>query len=392
MTQLSIVPVQSRRQQKQFLDLPWQLYEGDPNWIPPLRMSIKELVGFSRHPFHQHNKVQPFLALQDGKPVGRVAAIINQAHIDRYKDRRGFFGFFECVDDQHVANQLFDTVRAWFADRDIVDMRGPANPSLNYECGLLIDGFDTTPFFMMTYNRPYYGGLIEGYGFRKVQDMYAFWGHIDMLRQLDKKLEFIVAESTRRFNIKPRALDSRRFKEEVHTFLDLYNKSLAGTWGFTPLSDGEVDHLAASLKMLIVPELTSIAEVDGKVVGASFALLDYNPRIKKINGRLFPFGFARLLMNKRAIKGIRLISTNVTPEFHKWGLGLVLLHNLVAPALRWGIEEAEFSWVLESNTLSAGSLRRGGAKLTKTYRMYDYGPTPDPQRDLYEGKPRKNFR
>jgi hypothetical protein len=147
-----------------------------------------------------------------------------------------------------------------------------------------------------------------------------------------------------------------------------------------------VKHLAASLKMLIVPELTSIAEADGKVVGASFALLDYNPRIKQINGSLFPFGFIRLLRNKRGIKRLRLISTNVAPEYQKWGLGVVLLHQLVAPVLKWGIEEAEFSWVLESNTLSAGSLRRGGAKLTKTYRMYDYGPTPDPQRSLYEGK------
>jgi len=184
MTQLSIVPVESRRQKKQFLDLPWQLYKGDPNWIPPLRMNVKELVGFSRHPFHDQNEVQPFLALKDGEPVGRVAAIVNRAHIDRYRDRRGFFGFFECVDDQQVADALFDTMRAWFADRDIQDMRGPTNPSLNYECGLLVDGFDTPPFFMMTFNRPYYGKLIEGYGFRKVQDMYAFWGHIDMLRQL----------------------------------------------------------------------------------------------------------------------------------------------------------------------------------------------------------------
>lgn len=386
MKQLNVVPVRTGREKRQFIDLPWSIYQGDPNWIPPLRMNIKELVGYSRHPFHEHNQVQTFLALRDGTPVGRVAAIVNQAHIDRYQDRRGFFGFFECVDDQQVANALFDAARTWLAERNIQDIRGPANPSLNYECGLLIDGFDSQPWFMMTYNRPYYGRLIEEFGFRKVQDLYAFWGHKDMLLSLDKKLQFVVEEATRRFNVKVRPMDGKNFDRDVRSFLNLYNRSLGGTWGFTPMSDGEVKHLSKSLKMLIVPELASVAEVDGKMVGATFGLLNYNPRIKEINGRLFPFGFIKLLRNKRAIKQLRLISTNVVPEYQKWGVGLILMARLVPLVDSWGIEEAEFSWVLESNTLSAGTLRRGGAKLTKTYRIYDYGPTPDPQRNLYEGK------
>jgi GNAT superfamily N-acetyltransferase len=389
MSPLSVVPVRSGRERRQFLDLPWQIYRDDPHWMPPLRMTVKELTGFSRHPFHEHNQVQTFLAHRDGQVIGRIAAIVNQAHIDRYQDRRGFFGFFECIDDQPVANALFDAARAWLADREIHDIRGPTNPSLNYECGLLVEGFDSPPFFMMTHNPQYYGRLIEGYGFRKVQDMYAFWGHMEMLKQLDQKLGFIIEESTRRLNLTTRCVDKKRFAQEVHTFLNLYNQSLGGTWGFTPMSDGEVNHVAKSLKMLIVPQLTSVAEVDGRMVGASFGLLDYNPRIKEINGKLFPFGFIKLLRNKRGIKRIRLISTNVLPEYQKWGVGLVLMNNLVRPVSDWGMEEAEFSWVLESNTLSAGSLRRGGAKLTKTYRLYDYGPTPDPQRSLYEGKSRK---
>lgn len=386
MSSLAVFPVRSGREKRQFLELPWQLYQGDTNWIPPLRKNIKELVGFASHPFHKHNQVQTFLAIRDGEPCGRIAAIINQAYIERYQDRRGFFGFFECVNDQQVANALFDSAKTWFAERDIHDMRGPANPSLNYECGLLVDGFDTPPFFMMTYNPPHYGTLIEGYGFRKVQDMYAFWGHVDMLQQLDKKLQFIAEEVIRRFHVRTRAMNKKRFRQEVRTFLDIYNNSLSGTWGFTPLSQGEMEHMSKSLRMLIVPQLTSVAEVDGRVVGVSFGLLDYNTRIKQIDGRLFPFGFIRLLWNKRAIKRIRLISTNVIPEFQRWGVGLLLLYNLTRPILEWGIQEAEFSWVLESNALSAGSLRRGGAKLTKTYRMYDYGPTPDPQRALYENR------
>jgi GNAT superfamily N-acetyltransferase len=159
-------------------------------------------------------------------------------------------------------------------------------------------------------------------------------------------------------------------------FLDIYNQSLVGTWGYVPLSRGEVDHIGASLKHLIVPEMTSFAEVDGRPVGAVFGLLDYNPRIKQIDGRLYPFGFVRLLANRRRIKRVRLISTNVLPEYQRWGLGLVLVARLVPEALAWGIREAEFSWVLESNHLSYATLQRGGAVLAKTYRLYD-GHTSD---------------
>lgn len=371
-----VKPVETKREQKQFLHLPWELYKGDEYWIPPLRDNQKELVGYKKHPFYENNESQTFLAFQDDKPVGRIAAIWNKAHNERYDEKRGFFGFFECIDDQEVANGLFDAVKAWFAERDIPLLRGPTNPSLNYECGLLVDGFDDSPFFMMTYNKPYYGKLIEDYGFYKAQNLYAFRGHIDNLQTLDKKLEFIFNESVSRFNLKLRTLDRKNFFQDVRTYLDIYNKSLGGTWGFVPMSDAEADHMAHSLKHLIVPELTSVCEVDGKVVGAAFTLLDYNPRIKKIDGKLFPFGFIRLLWNRKAIKRVRMISTNVLPEWQRWGLGLVVMGDLLPRGLEWGMEEGEFSWVLESNHLSYKTLKRGGAEITKTYRIYDYGDEP----------------
>jgi len=378
MTNLKIVPARTRREKHQFLHLPWQIQGADPNWIPPLRGNQKELVGFARHPFYEENESQAFLALRGGRPCGRVLAIVNQEHMRRYHERRGFFGFFECEDDPEVARGLFDAVRGWLAERQIHDIRGPVNPSLNYECGLLINGFDSPPMFMMTYNPPYYATLIEGYGFRRVQDLHAFWGHVEMLSKLDKKLQFVVEESKRRFGITLRPMRASQFREDVREFLRIYNSSLQGTWGFTPLSEGEIEHMSSGLRHLIVPEMTSCAEVGGRAVAASFSLLDYNPRIRQIDGRLFPFGFFRLLTRKRQIKRIRVISTNVVPEYQRWGLGLVILSRLIPEARAWGIEEAEFSWVLESNHLSYATLSRGGAKLTKTYRIYDYGPTVDP--------------
>ena len=376
MSRLVIKPAASRWARNQFLELPWELYREDPNWIPPLRANHKELAGYGTHPFYQHADVQTFIALNGGEPCGRIAAIVNHAHNQWYNERRGFFGFFESIDEDEVAHALFDAARQWLATYGIHTLRGPTNPSQNYECGLLIDGFDSPPFFMMTYNRPYYARLFENYGFHKAQDLFAFWGHVDMLSSLDKKLSFISQAAAERFQIEVRPLKKPQFREEVKLFLNIYNQSMDGSWGFVPLSTGEIRRISSMLRHLIVPELTIFAEVNGKPVGSVFGILDYNSWIKAIDGRLFPFGFFQLIRNRRKLERIRLISTNVVPEYQRWGVGLVLLSGLVPKILEWGIREAEFSWVMETNSLSRGSLEKGGAKLTKTYRIYDY---PNPQ-------------
>lgn len=375
MSNLSIQRVVTARQKKQFLQYPWTLYRNDPNWIPPLRDDRKQMVGYKPHPFYARNSIQTFLAYRDGEVVGRIAGILNQGHNVHYNERRGFWGFFDCNDDQEAANGLFDAVRHWFAEQGIFKLRGPTNPSLNYELGLLIDGFDSSPTFMMTYNPPYYERLVENYGFRKTQDLYAFWGHIDMLPEIGQKLRPICLQIIDRYNVKLRSLDTTRFREDVEMFLAIYNRSLVNTWGFVPMTPDEIRQMAGGLRHIIVPEMTVAAEVDGRVVGASFGLPDYNPRIKEIDGRLFPFGFLHLLRNRQAIKRIRLISTNVLPEYQRMGIGMVLMHGLVPKAIEWGLQEAEFSWVLESNSLSYGALKKGGAKITKTYRLYDLAET-----------------
>jgi GNAT superfamily N-acetyltransferase len=181
----------------------------------------------------------------------------------------------------------------------------------------------------------------------------------------------IAQQIVERYNIRLRTLDRSRFLEDVIAFINVYNRSMARHWGFSPMSDEEVRHLAKGLRWLIVPELTAAAEIDGQLVGAVFGMLDYNPRIRKTNGRLFPFGFVRLLWNRRAIKRIRLVSTNVIPEYQLLGVGLVLMRALVPKGLEWGLEEVEYSWVAESNALSRGSLEKGGAKRLKTFRIYD---------------------
>lgn len=370
-TDYKVVRVESKPQRREFMNLIWRIYKDDPNWIPPIIMNQEELVGFRPHPFYENAKCRAFIVEKQGLVVGRILAIINHGHNQRYGEKRGFFGFFDCIDDSQAANLLFAEACRYLKSEGMTDVRGPCNPSLNYEIGTLVEGFDTPPTFMMTYNWPYYEKLIQNFGFEKVQDLYAYEGNFEMLKTIDPKLKFIIDEVKRRFNVKVRPASRRNFKAEVSLFLKIYNEALQSTWGFVPLSDAECQSIGASLKMLVDPAVTSIIEVDGKPVGISMGLPDYNPLIKKINGKLFPFGFLTLLFGRRKIKKIRLISTNVIPEYQRWGLGLVALDRMLPDCLAKGINDAEFSWVLESNQLSRGSLERAGTKRTKTYRLYD---------------------
>ncbi len=374
MSSTSVIPVNTRADRKAFVRFPWDHYRDDPNWVPPIIHNVQCLVNYRHHPFYDNAEVQTFLAKRDGKVVGRIAAIVDHNHNKQHNEKRGMFGFYESIDDQSVSDALFDAAKEWFAAKDIALMRGPANPSQNYEWGLLVDGFHSPPTFMMTYNKPFYGKLIEGYGFEKAQDLFSYRGKSDMLDELDPKLLFVAEEARRRFNIDVRRVDKRNFKKDVQLFLKIYNSALVGQWGFTPMSEGELKETATSLKFLMVYEMTSVAEIDGRGVGVVFGLLDYNPLIKKIDGKLFPFGWLRLLMGRKKLKALRLISTNVVPEYQRWGLGLVLMNRMLPEVLEWGVDEAEFSWVLESNKLSRGTLERGGLKPDKTFRIYDFQP------------------
>jgi len=366
-----VVRVEDRRQRKEFIDFLWKLHKDDPNWIPPLRMNQEELVNFRRHPFYENAKIRTFLVRKDGEVAGRIAAIINNGHNKRYGEKRGFFGFFDCIDDQEAANVLFTEACRYLKSEGMDDVRGPCNPSLNYELGTLVDGFDSPPTFMMTYNWPYYDKLVKNFGFEKVQDLYAYEGNIEMLKTIDPKLQFVIDEVKRRFNVVVRPANKKKFGQEVSLFLKIYNEALQGTWGFVPLTDAECVSLGSSLKLLIDPAMTSIVEIDGKPVAIGLTLPDYNPLIKKINGKLFPFGFLTLLFGRRKIKKVRVMSTNVVPEYQRWGLGLVVLERMLPDCIKHGITDAEFSWVLESNHLSRGSLERAGTTRTKTYRLYD---------------------
>lgn len=371
MPEIDVRPVATWRDKRAFVDLAWDLYKHDPLWVPPLRGNQRELLGYKRHPFHDYGEVQTFLAWKNGRACGRIAAIVNREHNRTYREERGFFGFFECIDDGAVARALLDAARQWLLSRGMHGMRGPVNPSMNYECGLLVEGFDSAPTFMMTYNPPYYAELLEAYGLRKAHDLLAFIGHKDRLPELDKRIGPLAEAARERCDAVVRPLDKKHFMRDVELFLELYNRACEGMWGFVPLPKPEIAVLAGSLRHLLIPELALIGEVQGKAVGAVIGMPDYNPRIKEINGRLFPFGFLTLLDKRRTIERIRIWSIAVVPEYQQWGLGLLLMRSLVPKALAIGVQDAEFSWVSEANTMATQGLRKAGTRPYKTYRIYD---------------------
>jgi hypothetical protein len=364
-------PVSCRREQRNFLNFPWTLYRNDPNWIPPLRADQEGLVGYRAHPFYEHNEAQTFVAYRRGEVCGRISGIVNRGHMEQFHERRGYFGFFECVEDHRVAERLFDAARQWLSERDLHSVRGPADPAMDYGIGVLVDGFDSPPTFLINYNPPYYADLIERCGFHKAQDLYSYVSPISRLPEVEPNLQRAAAHFRRRYPVQLRPLNKARYLQDVENFLDLCNRSSREQWGYIPMTLPEVRHAARSLSLLIVPEFALAAELDGKLIGALLAVPDYNPRIKQIDGRLFPLGFLRLLWRRKRIRRLRVIIASVLPEYQRLGAGLLLVGGLVSPLLRWGIQECEFSWVAESNAASRSTLERAGVIRTKTHRVYD---------------------
>ena len=339
--------------------------------MPPILAQERQLLGWGQHPFFDNAEIVTLLAERGGRVVGRLAAIVNHVHNRKYNERRGFFGFFECVNDATVARSLFEAAHAWLRQRGMTAVRGPVNPSLNYTCGLLVDGFDRPPCFLMTYNPPYYAALLESCGFAKSQDLYAYEMDMGRLAALTARYKPAVLAALESSKLVIRPFDPGNYQQQTETYLDIYNRSLEGTWGFTPLQPREARHIAGELRHVIVPQLAVFAEIDGQPIGAVLALLDYNQILRKLNGRLFPFGFVRLLTGRRHITAARVMAITMVPGYQSAGLGIVLLDNLVGAVAKWGIERYEFSWVLESNVRSRGTLERAETKITSTYRIYD---------------------
>jgi len=367
---IEIVPVQGKQATRQFIQLPYDLYRGDSHWVPPLRMAVKELLDKEKHPFYANAETQLYLAMRDGRVVGRVAAILDRAHNRFHQENAGFFGFYESIDDPEVAQALLSQARAWVKAKGADFLRGPVNPSTNYECGMLIDGFDSDPMVMMTYNPAYYPALMEKTGLRKSKDLYAYLSNTGIIEtgKIDRVADRVLASA----QVRVRQIDLKNYQAEVERVWEVYNSAWEKNWGFIPMSREEFMLMGKEMKMILKPELVLIGEVGGRVVGFALALPDANQAMKPARGRLLPTGLLKILYYQRLIRSVRVLVLGIVEEYRTSGLGAAFYATLIRNARKLGYGDCEMSWILEDNTLMNRSLEVMGAKRYKTYRLYDW--------------------
>jgi GNAT superfamily N-acetyltransferase len=355
----------------EFIRFPWKVYQGNPNWVPPLKSEVKSILSEKRNPFFHHAEVACFLARKNGVTLGRIAAIIDRNHIKFHNEPAGFFGFFECLPDCAVARELLCSAASWLKERGIEIMRGPMNPSTNDECGFLLEGFDSPPMIMMTYTPAYYLDYMERCGLTKSKDLYAYIVVIKDVAAGGRLEKLASAVKSRIPGLTVRPADMKRFQQEVEAVKVIYNSAWSRNWGFVPMTDAETESMAKKLKPLIVPELMIMAEMNGKPAAFFVAVPDYNQVLGKVNGRLDPLGIAKFLWYSRKISDIRILTMGVKEEYRKKGIEGLLYLEAFKAAMKKGYGRAEMSWILEDNVLMQRGCELMGGKLYKKYRIYE---------------------
>ena len=368
MNSVTVRPVLTKADEKVFIKFQWKPYRGNPYWVPPLLMDRRKLIDRKKNPFYRHAQMELWLAERDGQPVGRIGAIVNENHIKEHNEKVGFFGFFECLDDQEAATALFDTATRWLKERGMEAARGPVSPSVNDEYGLLIEGFDRSPAVLMSYNPPYYRRLIENCGFTKIKDLYAYEIHKD--RVFTDKLTRVTEAVKARTGLTIRPLDMKNFKGEVKLIREMYTRGWERNWGEVPMTEEEFDYVASDLKALVDPRVVIIAELKGKPVGFGLTLPDYNIILKdNSKGYLLPALFRILLFRKR-INFVRIIMLGVLPEYLNTGIGGVLFYETGRRSVAAGYPSGEASWVLEDNVMMNRGAELMNGDLWKRYRLF----------------------
>ena len=364
---IQIEIIRSPRQLREFFGLAYRLYKNDPNWVAPLLGDTKKLLDPKRHPFFDHAQMTRLLARKNGRVVGRICAIDDRAHVEYWQESVGMFGFFECENDLDAAKTLIEAAAKWLQPRGLNFLRGPLNPSTNESCGLLIDGFDSPPMIMMTYNPPYYAELLERAGLSKIKDLYAY-----KLTQEDITPRLLKAAAALRLRVKVkiRPINVKDIRSEIERVRFIYNSAWSKNWGFVPMTRAEFDYTANDLKRILDPALAFIAEDGDKPVGFSLALPDLNVALKKINGRLFPFGLVRLLYYAKKIHQARVITTGVIEEYRGRGIDTLFYLETFERGTKAGYPWAETSWILEDNVAMNKAMEMMGGKIYKRYRIY----------------------
>jgi GNAT superfamily N-acetyltransferase len=364
---IDVRPVHTTRDFRRFVDYPYQRHRRDPHWIPPLRLAERDRLRAAKNPFFAHAEHSLLLAWRGGEVCGRIAAFDDRLHNETHGDNLAAFGFFEAA-DADAARALLDAVEAWAKVRGRALVRGPLNPSLNEEAGLLIDGFDTDPMLLMPHNPPEYAAFIEAAGYAKVKDLYAWL--CDVHTGASDAVQRVAARFKQRERVVIRSLEPREFKTHVERLRLLYCGAWEQNWGFVAPTPAEFRRVAADLKLILDPRIAIRAEVDGAMIGCAIGLPDINQALKGTGGRLFPLGLVHLLLRRQFIDQLRVLLVGLLPAYRKSGLYALLWHELQQRADAAGYRRAELSWVLEDNYNINRSVEQSGARRYKTYRIY----------------------
>lgn len=367
-----ILAVTSKKDMTRFIDFPHDLYKNDENYVPEIFIGQRDLLTPGKHPFYEHSSIQLFLALDDEKVTGRIAAIHNVNHNSFTGGNDGFFGFFDCINDQETADLLFASAAKWLSQKGLTKMLGPASPTTNDVCGVLIDGFDRPPMAMMPYNAPYYDDLITKNGSHKKTDLFAY--EINVADSNDRSVKLIDTLESRlkTKGITIRKINLKNFNSEVPKIREVYNKAWDKNLGFVPMTDNEFDYLAKDLKMILNPEFCLVAEKDDQVVGFVLGIPDINQiLIKMKRGRLFPTGIFKLLLQQKNITRIRVLTLGVLEGYRKMGIEACLYGHIIKNTYGTKITGGECSWMLEENYLMNHAIEQINGKLYKKYRLFE---------------------
>lgn len=371
-----IIMVETKAQLKAFIDLPYMLYKNDPQWRAPLRFERKTHLSFEKNPTALADRMF-FLAQKDGDYIGRIAGFLNPVHEEIQKDGAGFFGFFDCVADPDIGAALLEAAQNWLVGRGVKKIIGPSNWGVNDECGLLIDGFDTPPAVMMPHGRADYQNMVEGAGFKKATDLFAY--DCDLLGGYPRRgaVKKLIDMSINEPRFEMRQLNVKNFKSEMAMVMDIFNDAWADNWGFIPFSDAQIAHMTKELRPLIIPKCFWIGYVNGEPVGFTMMIPDLNVATQGLDGRLFPLGWAKLLTRlkitgvKRARLPLMGIRRSVQKSRDGIAIAIGLCEKLYGSARDYGFTHAELSWILEDNKSMISIIKACEAKKYKTYRMYE---------------------
>jgi hypothetical protein len=367
---IEIVVVEGGSELRDFIDLPWHLYAEYPRWVPPLKKEVRRLLDPCRHPFWSSAERRLFLARRGSQAVGRIAGIIDRRYNEFHGEQMGIWGFFECADDPPAAAALFSAVETWARRKGMAFVRGPLNPSTNYEVGLLIEGFDYPPALMMAYNPPYYSRLVESCGFAKEKDLLAFL--IDGDYRLPEWMDRLAERIAKKRGIHIRPSRPKDADAEFALIREIYNASWSDNWGFVPLSDDEMRAIQKDVMRFVDPDMVFFIDYEHEPAAFCVIFPDINRLLKRLNGRIGLLGLLKVLIYRREITGLRLLMFGVKEKYRQLGIPLLAFHHIyeLVRQKKGKYRSLELGWTLEDNEAVNTLALEAGARPFKRYRIF----------------------